>query len=175
MKARPDKRTSTKTYSGKYHVKNPDRYKGNHNDVIYRSQWEKACFMWLDDHKEVKWWNSEEFVVRYFYEVDQVWRRYHVDLAIKWKNGKTLLVEVKPKKQCQPPKVKRPKSKRSLNEAFAWVMNCNKWEAADKIAKDNGWEFVIWTEDELKQFGILKKQPGRLNPLPRYSKKKKLT
>ena len=175
MKSRPDKRTSTKTYSGKYNVKNPDMYKGDASDVIYRSSWEKACFQYLDGHKEVKWWNSEEFVVRYYYDVDQVWRRYFIDLVIKWKNGKTVLVEVKPKKQCQPPKVKKPKSKRSLNEAFTWVMNCNKWEAADKVAKDNGWEFVIWTEDELKRFGILKSQPGRLNALPRYPKKKKLT
>ena len=54
-------------------------------------------------------------------------------------------------------------------------MNCNKWEAADKIAKDNGWEFVIWTEDDLERFGILKKQPGRmkkLKPMKPYRKKK---
>ena len=175
MKSRPEKRTSMKTYSGKYHVKNPQRYKGDSSDVVYRSHWEKSCFIWLDEHKDVEWWNSEEFVVRYFYDVDKVWRRYFIDLTIRWKNGKTILVEVKPKKQCQPPKVKKPKSQRSLNEAFTWVMNCNKWEAADKVAKDNGWEFVIWTEDELKRFGIMKDHPGKLKKQPRYSKKKKST
>ena len=54
-------------------------------------------------------------------------------------------------------------------------MNCNKWEAADKIAKDNGWEFVIWTEDDLKRFNILKEQPGKmkkLKPMRPYRKKK---
>ena len=164
-----------KTYSGKYTVKKRKKYRGNPDDVTYRSNWEKQSFIWLEGNDDVEWWNSEELIIPYYYEVDKRRHKYHVDLLVKWKNGKTLLVEVKPKKQCQPPKVKKPKSKRSLNEAFAWVMNCNKWEAADKVAKDNGWEFVIWTEDELKRFGIMKKQPGKLNALPRYSKKKKLT
>ena len=170
MKSKPDKRNNMKTYSGKYQVKHPEMYKGDASDVVYRSQWEKACFIHLDGNKEVEWWASEEFVVPYFYEVDKKMHRYFIDLSIRYKNGKLLLVEVKPKRQCQPPKVKKPKSKRSLNEAYTWIMNVNKWEAADKIAKDNGWEFVIWTEDELKRFGILKSQPGKLKSMPRYKK-----
>ena len=164
-----------KTYSGKYKVKNPKTYKGNINSVEYRSNWEKQCFIFLDGNKDVEWWASEEFVVPYYYDIDKKMHRYFVDLSIKFKNGKLLLVEVKPKRQTVPPKVKRPKSKASLNEAYTWVMNCNKWEAADKIAKDNGWEFVIWTEDDLERFGILKKQPGRmkkLKPMKPYRKKK---
>ena len=165
----------SKTYSGKYHVKHPDKYKGDASNVTYRSMWEKQCFIFLDGNREVEWWNSEEFVIRYIYDVDKKYHRYFMDLVIKWKNGKTVLVEIKPKKQTQPPKTNRPRSKRSLTEAFTYVKNRNKWEAADKIAKDNGWHFVIWTEDELKEMGILKKQPGRLNSLPKYSNKKKLT
>ena len=164
-----------KTYSGKYTVKHPKMYKGNLQTVEYRSSWEKACFKWLDGREEVEWWASEEFVVPYYYDIDKKMHRYFVDLSIKWKSGKLLLVEVKPKKQTTPPKTKRPKSKQSLNEAYTWIMNCNKWEAADKIAKDNGWEFVIWTEDDLKRFGILKEQPGKmkkLKPIRPYRKKK---
>jgi hypothetical protein len=165
----------SKTYSGKYKVKHPKMYKGNVDSVEYRSNWEKQCFIWLDGREEVEWWASEEFVVPYYYDIDKKMHRYFVDLSIKFKNGKLLLVEVKPKKQTVPPKIKRPKSKASLNEAYTWVMNCNKWEAADKIAKDNGWQFVIWTEDDLKRFGILKEQPGRmkkLKPMKPYRKKK---
>ena len=164
-----------KTYSGKYTVKHPKMYKGNVRTVEYRSSWEKACFKWLDGKEEVEWWASEEFVVPYYYDVDKKMHRYFVDLSIKWKSGKLLLVEVKPKKQTTPPKTKRPKSRQSLNEAYTWIMNCNKWEAADKIAKDNGWEFVIWTEDDLKRFGILKEQPGKmkkLKPMRPYRKKR---
>ena len=165
----------SKYYSGNYKVKNPGMYKGDPDDICYRSGWEKQCFLWLDGNKDVTWWNSEEFVVRYYYDIDKKWHRYFVDLTIKWKNGKTTLVEVKPKRQCQPPKVKRPNSKRSLNEAYTWVKNNNKWEAANKIAEDNGWEFRIWTEDELTKYGILKKQPGKMKPLKPYRKKKKST
>lgn len=165
----------SKTYKGKYRVKHPQMYKGNSKDVQYRSGWEKQCFLWLDGRSDVEWWNSEEFVVNYYYDVDKSYHRYFIDLTIKWKNGKTHLIEVKPKKQTQPPKTKKPKSKRSLNEAFTWIKNCNKWEAANKVAKDNGMEFFIWTEDDLKRMGILKEQPGKVKPLKRmtpYRKKK---
>jgi hypothetical protein len=90
-----------------------------------------------------------------------------------------LLVEVKPKKQTEPPKAKNPKSKRSLNEVFAYIKNRNKWEAAEQVAKDNGYGFDIWTEIELTKMGILKKTPGKLKktikPLKPYRKPKKKT
>ena len=164
-----------KTYSGKYTVRHPEMYKGKSDDVIYRSNWEKQCFIYLDGNKDVEWWNSEEFVVRYYYDVDKKYHRYFIDLCIRWKNGEMLLVEVKPKRQTVPPKVKKPKSKSSLNEAYTWIKNSNKWHAADQVAKDNGWDFVIWTEDDLERFGILKKQPGKmkkLKPMKPYRKKK---
>lgn len=163
-----------KTYTGKYVVKNRERYRGNPDDVTYRSKWEQLCFKWLEDRNDIEWWNSEDFVVPYFYEVDRKTHKYHVDLVIKWKNGKTTLVEIKPKKQTVAPRVKNPKSKRSLNETFAYIKNVNKWEAANKIAKDNGWEFVLWTEDELKRWGILKEQPGKLKPLKRMKPYRKI-
>ena len=33
-------------------------------------------------------------------------------------------------------------------------MNTSKWEYAKEYAKDRGWVFEIWTEDELKEKGI---------------------
>lgn len=156
-----------KTYSGKYNVKNRNKYRGNPDDVTYRSHWEKQAFMWLEKRNDVEWWNSEELVIPYFYEVDKKRHKYHVDLLIKWKDGKTTMVEIKPKKQTIAPKVKNPKSKRSLNEVFAYVKNTNKWHAANEVAKDNGWHFEIWTEDELKKRGILKEIKGKIKPLKR--------
>lgn len=167
----------SRTYKGKYTVKNPSKYRGDVNNVVYRSMWEKNVMQFLDDNAEVEKWNSEDFTIRYYYEVDKKMHTYHMDFWIKWKSGRVMLVEVKPFKQTQPPKVKNPKSKRSLNEAFTWVKNCNKWEAASEVAKDNGYEFRIWTEKELTEMGILKKTPGKLKktikPLPPYRKKKK--
>ena len=168
-KGRLDRRGERKVYNGKYHVKHPERYKGDSKEVFYRSSWELACCKFLDEDARVEWWNSEEFVVPYWSDLDKKRHRYFVDFAVKWKTGMTTLIEVKPKRQTQPPK------KKNLQETYTFVRNMNKWEAADQVAKDNGWEFVIWTEEELKKYGILKKQPGKLNPLPRYRKKKKLT
>jgi hypothetical protein len=64
---------------------------------------------------------------------------------------------------------------------MTYVKNINKWEAADKVAKDNGWEFRIWTEDELNAMKILpkstRKTPGKLKKLAPHKpfRKKKPT
>lgn len=164
-----------RTYKGKYTVKHPSKYKGNLEEVVYRSNWEKSVMIWLDNNSEVAKWNSEDFVVPYYYDVDKKWHKYHVDFWIKFKNGNVLLVEVKPKKQTEPPKSKIPRSRRSLNEAFTYIKNRNKWEAAQQIAQDNGYKFAIWTEDELTKMKIINKTPGKLKklkPLAPFKKKK---
>lgn len=164
------------TYKGKYKVKNPKKYKGDLGKVVYRSGWEHNVMQFLDEHKEVEKWNSEDFVIRYYYEVDKKYHNYHMDFWVKFTNGKVLLIEVKPKKQTEPPKTKNPKSKRSINEALTYIKNVNKWEAAQKVAKDNGYGFEIWTEVELEKMGILKKTPGKLKklkPMKPYRKKPK--
>ena len=93
-----------------------------------------------------------------------------MDLKITLKNGKTILAEIKPKKQTEPPKGKR-KTKGYINEAMTYVKNMNKWEAADSYAKDRGWSFQIWTEDTLHEMGIMKKRKPlgkkRIKPLKR--------
>ena len=154
-----------KTYSGKYPIKNRSIYRGDPDAVTYRSSWEKQAFMWLEKNSNVEWWNSEEMIVPYYYDVDKRRHKYHVDLLIKWKDGRTVMVEIKPKKQTIPPKTKNPKSKRSLTEAFAYIKNRNKWQAATEVAKDNGWHFEIWTEIELREKGILKREPKKLKKL----------
>lgn len=164
-----------RTYKGKYTVKHRSKYKGNPEEVVYRSHWEKSVMQWLDNNSEVAQWNSEDFIIPYYYDVDKKWHKYHMDFWIKFKSGNVLLVEVKPKKQTQPPKAKNPRSKRSLNEAFTYIKNRNKWEAAQQIAQDNGYKFAIWTEDELTKMKILNKTPGKLKklkPLAPFKKKK---
>ena len=165
----------SKTYKGSFTPKNPAKYKGNVENITYRSSWERDVMAFLDESPKVDKWNSEEFVVRYFYEVDKRYHKYYVDFWVQWSSGQTTLIEVKPKKQAMPPKTKRPKSKAKLNEAFTYIKNRNKWDAAEKVAKDNGYRFIIWTEDELEKMGIKKKQPGKLKkmaPMKPYRKKK---
>ena len=165
----------SKTYKGSFTPLNPNKYKGNVNNITWRSTWEKGVMEFLDASPKVEKWNSEEFIVRYYYEVDKKYHRYHVDFWVKWKDGGTTLIEVKPKKQAMPPKTKNPKSKAKLQEAFTYIKNQNKWDAARKVAKDNGYRFIIWTEDELKKMGILRDTPGNLKPMKKmkpYRKKK---
>ena len=161
-------------YSGKYRVKNKDKYEGDPSNIIYRSLWERHCFRWCDESSDVKSWSSEEVVIPYLYEVDKKYHRYFMDLKLTFKNGKTILVEIKPHKETKPPTGPK-RTKRYITEGFTYVKNMNKWEAANEYAKDRGWGFEIWTEKELTAKGILPKSTKpmkKLKPLPKYSRKK---
>lgn len=158
-------------YSGRYRVKNPDKYNGDSKNVIYRSMWEKHCMQYFDSSSDVISWSSEEIVIPYLYEADKRWHRYFPDFKVNWKDGSTSLIEVKPNKETSPPTGSR-RTKQFINEAFTFVKNQNKWEAANEYAKDQGWRFEIWTEIELRAMRILPKPLKKLKPLPKYSRKK---
>jgi len=162
----------TRTYHGKYKVKNPNKYKGDHTIVQYRSQWEKNVMMHLDENTKVVSWSSEEVVVPYRYDVDGRVHRYFVDFFVEYSNGQKLLIEVKPFKETQVPKGNK-RTKRYINEGLTYVKNQNKWEAANEYAKDRGWDFVIWTEKELESMGINKKPLKKLKPFKPFKKKTK--
>ena len=102
-----------KTYRGKYKVKNPDKYAGDHRLVIYRSMWERFAFKWCENNDRVKSWSSEETIIPYVSAIDNKYHRYFPDLKINMKDGRTILVEIKPDKQTKP-----PKSKRNIRESL---------------------------------------------------------
>ena len=79
-------------YQGKYRVSNPNKYKGDVNNIIYRSLWEAKCFGWCDKNPNVKSWSSEETVIPYYYDIDKKFHKYFIDLKIKMKDGKTICV-----------------------------------------------------------------------------------
>lgn len=137
---------------------NPQKYKGNPTNIVYRSSWELRLMSHFDTTKEVLWWSSEEKVIPYRSPVDNKMHRYFVDFVIQIinKEGKTetVMIEVKPKVQTQEPK-KQPKvTKRYLNEVFTWGVNKAKWDAAREYCADRGWRFMIMTEEEI--FGTKK-------------------
>ena len=158
-------------YQGKYRVSNPSKYKGDVDNIIYRSLWEAKCFGWCDKNPNVKSWSSEETVIPYYYDIDKKFHKYFIDLKIKMKDGKTILVEIKPKKETQPPKPGKTgiKGRRYINESLTYVKNMNKWKAANSYAKDRGWQFQVWTEDTLEEMGIMQKwkKMKKLKPLKR--------
>ena len=142
-----------KTYKGKYKVKNPKKYDGDHTQVIYRSMWERFAFKWCEDNPDIKSWSSEETVIPYISAIDNKYHRYFVDLKLNMKDGRTIIVEIKPDKQTKPPSSRR-RTKKHIRESLEYVKNQCKWNAAVAYCKDNGYEFQIWTEHTLKQMGM---------------------
>ena len=141
---------------GKYTVKNPHKYIGDINNVIYRSSWELRFLKWCDTREQVVSFSSEEIVVPYLYECDNKVHRYFPDFLVVLKQGEkteTLLVEIKPHAQCLkpiPPKTNNRKAHaRYSSEIETYIKNQNKWRHADEYAKQRGWRFVILTERHL--------------------------
>ena len=136
-----------KTYKGKYTIKKPKKYMGDATKVTYRSLWERQAFKWCEERDDVIGWSSEEVVVPYVCPTDKRAHRYFIDLKIKFSNGRTVLVEIKPKKQTVPPQKPQRQTKKYITEVMTYVKNEAKWKAASKYAKDRGYHFEIWTED----------------------------
>lgn len=143
-----------KTYKGIFKPENPQKYKGNVDNIVYRSLWERRAMKYFDQNPKVVEWSSEEkhFIIPYICKTDGNWHRYFPDFLVKIEeDGKivTYLVEVKPSKETRPPKKQQRKTKKYINEVLTYAKNHSKWEAAKKKCKEEGWKFVFLTEKEL--------------------------
>jgi len=141
-------------YSGRFYPEHPGKYSGDVNKIIYRSSWERMVLKWCDLNPDVVLYHSEETVVPYICKTDGKKHQYFVDLTIKFKSGKVVIVEIKPKAQTIPPKTPKRKTKSYVESVLTYAKNQSKWEAASSYAKSNGWLFEVWTEDTLKSMGI---------------------
>jgi hypothetical protein len=143
---------SKQVYSGKFIPRNPEKYKGSINNIIYRSSYELKFMNWCDISDSVLQWGSEEIVIPYISPLDNKIHRYFVDFFVKVNSKNKVrycLVEVKPFRFTQEPKIPKRKTKRFLNEVKQWGVNLSKWEAAKEFCLDRNWEFMIITEKEL--------------------------
>ena len=140
-------------YSGLFRPKNPKKYVGDPNNIVYRSSWECRVMDWLDRNRDIISWASEELIVPYISPVDNRVHRYFPDFLVKVRNKegqlKTLMIEVKPKKQTQPPMQQRRITKQYITEVTTWGVNQAKWKAAEEFCADRKWSFQILTEDNL--------------------------
>lgn len=144
----------SKFYQGRYTPKNKEKYKGDPNNIIYRSSWEFRFMKYCDNNPNIIEWGSEEFFINYFDPTTNKVRRYFPDFFVKLKNKsgeiKKYIIEVKPKKQTvEPTKNPKRKTKSWINEVLTYEKNKSKWKAATEFCKDNLMEFKIITEDEL--------------------------
>ena len=140
-------------YKGRYKPKQPKKYIGDPTKVVYRSLLEKRFMLYCDKTDAILEWGSEEVIVPYKSPIDNRMHRYFVDFLVKLKNKdgiiETLLIEVKPKKQCKAPKRPERKTRTYFTEVKNWGINSAKWKAATEYAENRGWKFLILTEDNL--------------------------
>lgn len=140
-------------YSGRFIPKNPKKYVGDANNIIYRSSWECKVMSWLDQNDSVISWASEECIVPYVSPVDGRPHRYFPDFIVKVKTKtgtfKTMMLEVKPKKQTIQPEPRKRVTKQYITEVTTYAVNQAKWKAATEFCLDRGWEFKLVTEDHL--------------------------
>ena len=147
------------SYKGKFRPKNPNKYKGDPSNIIYRSLLERRFMVYLDNNPSILKWSSEEIIIPYVSPVDNRVHRYFPDFYMKYRNNKDMiveeLIEVKPFSQCTPPNPKKKltktgrTSKRYLKEVQTYMVNDAKWSQAMKYCKDRKWKWRILTEKDI--------------------------
>lgn len=138
---------------GRYTLKNPKKYKGDPNNVIFRSSWEKRFMIFCDTHPSVIQWASEEIAIPYYWELDGKNHRYFPDFIVLMQTTKgnvVMMVEVKPYVQTiKPERTKRKREKTFITEVETYSKNVAKWKAAEQFCKQRGWQFRLITEKDL--------------------------
>ena len=144
----------SKYNQGRFHPQNPEKYKGDVQNIIYRSSWELKFMQWCDRNPNVIEYASEEFCIPYLSPIDGRVHRYFPDFIMKIKEQsgqiKNYIIEIKPKKQTVPPvQTSKKRNRTFINEVKTYTVNEAKWKAAEEWCKDRLLKFLIITEDQL--------------------------
>lgn len=141
------------TYKGKFRPKNPQKYQGRADNIVFRSAWELTFLQYCDTNPNVLKYASEEVAINYYFVGTGKWHRYFPDMLLQIRTPQntieTLVVEIKPYKQTIPPTHTSLTGRKKLREAVEYAKNQAKWQAASAWAKQRGWKFVVITEKEL--------------------------
>ncbi len=132
--------------SGKYTIKNPEKYMGKRAPT-YRSSWEFTFCTFCDNNPAVVQWSSESITIPYYNPVSGKNTVYVPDFLVVYrdKNEKqhTELVEIKPSKEATM------EGARSYRDKLSVAVNMAKWAAADNWCKANGIRFRVITEYDI--------------------------
>jgi hypothetical protein len=143
----------SKYHQGYFHPRNPEKYIGNPQNIVYRSSWELKFMQWCDRSPNILKYGSEEFCIPYYNPVKQKVCRYFPDFIIEVleSNGKTqkYVIEIKPKNQTVPPIQGKKKSKTYINEVNTYTINQSKWRSIQEWCEDRLIKFRVITEQEL--------------------------
>lgn len=138
---------NAKQAQGYYTPKNPKKYVGNLQFLIYRSSWEKDFMMTCDLNPAILEWVCEPFAIPYKSPIDGKMKNYFPDFLISYidasGNKKVQMIEIKPFKQCS---IQYAKSKK---DKIAAAVNTAKWAYAREYCKRNNIEFKILTEKDM--------------------------
>ena len=134
---------------GYYKVRNPEKYIGKIDKVVFRSSWELSMNQFLDNNPNILRWSSEELIIPYVKPTDKKVHRYFPDYWIEYKNRNGDIVqevlEVKPSNQ-----VNISTKKRVTNyDRITYAINVAKWQAATEYCNQRGIKFRILTEKQM--------------------------
>jgi hypothetical protein len=140
---------------GVFIPQNSQKYKGSF-PIYFRSSLELKVYRWMDSNDKVVTWGSESVIIPYMSPLDNKLHRYFVDLVVCLRESdgtlKKLLIEIKPEKFLQAPKITPRKSKKTvLFEQTQYIINNAKWEAARKRSEKNGYTFFVMTEKDINK------------------------
>jgi len=141
------------SYKGIFKPSFSQKYIGDSKNIIYRSLWELKFMNYCDKNQNVLKWSSEEIWIPYVSPIDNRVHKYFPDFFIKYKdvnkNIKESLVEIKPKRQVNGPKIGNKINQKQLVEMKEFAKNQAKWKAAEEFCADRKWQFQILTEVDL--------------------------
>ena len=87
-------------YKGRFNIRNPSKYKGDPQRIIYRSLWERKFMVYCDTNDAILEWGSEEIIIPYLSPIDGRIHRYFPDFYIKVRQHdgsiEKSIVEIKP-------------------------------------------------------------------------------
>ena len=126
----------------------PEKYKG-FGQIVFKSMLEAKMMFYLDnDPRCVAWW-AEPFSINYLDKSTNKYRQYFIDFVAEIMDGstkKTYWIETKGVNETKKPTGGR-NTQALLENTKTYVKNLCKWQAAQKVAKRHGAEFVVITEE----------------------------
>ena len=81
------------SYKGIYRPSNPKKYKGDSQNIIYRSLWERKFMNYCDLNENILEWASEEFWIPYLDPTTNRVRRYFPDFLLNIKTKTVIFVD----------------------------------------------------------------------------------
>ena len=162
-------------HQGNYIPKNKEKVikLNSQGGIFYRSSWEKKIMIWLDFNEKIISWSAEGITIPYqltHYEKDGdinlknhcYYPDFYYEIRSSDGNIKKVIAEVKPMKEYLMVKSlsentlafpTNPSLKKVKNFEYDLKMaqkNQAKWETMIKYCQLKGWEFIIITEEHLK-------------------------